>query len=113
GSLKLVKGDIDDGASKKESLVFKPEEGDWPTDGKLPALAADAKGKVTITAANAVAYPDGELFEKEDPLAINLTALNTFILICSSVTMILALSAIERGDQAKLKLFLFLTILIG
>jgi heme/copper-type cytochrome/quinol oxidase subunit 3 len=48
-----------------------------------------------------------------NPLSIDLTAVNTFILICSSVTMVLALSAIQRGDQAKLKLFLLATVLIG
>lgn len=46
-------------------------------------------------------------------LGINLTALMTFLLICSSVTMVSALSAIQRGDQAGLKKFLGLTILGG
>ncbi|HWE37014.1 MAG TPA: cytochrome c oxidase subunit 3 [Isosphaeraceae bacterium] len=48
-----------------------------------------------------------------NPLSINLTALNTFFLICSSVTMVLALSAIQRGDKARLSLFLLCTVLIG
>lgn len=48
-----------------------------------------------------------------NPLSIDLTALNTFILICSSVTMVLALAAIQRGDSAKMKLYLFATIAIG
>jgi heme/copper-type cytochrome/quinol oxidase subunit 3 len=48
-----------------------------------------------------------------NPLSIDLTALNTFILICSSVTMVLALSAIQRGNKPKLLLFLGATILIG
>ncbi len=48
-----------------------------------------------------------------NPLSIDLTAVNTFILICSSVTMVLALAAIQRGDQAKLKLFLLATVLLG
>jgi heme/copper-type cytochrome/quinol oxidase subunit 3 len=46
-------------------------------------------------------------------LGINLTALMTFLLICSSVTMVLSLSAIKRGDQSGLKKFLFLTVLGG
>lgn len=46
-------------------------------------------------------------------LGINLTAVMTFLLICSSVTMVLSLSAIKRGDQGGLKKFLFLTILGG
>ena len=48
-----------------------------------------------------------------NPLSIDLTALNTFILICSSVTMVLALAAIQRGDKAQLSLYLLATIAIG
>src|SRR3989338_10816713 len=44
-------------------------------------------------------------------LGINLTAFMTFLLICSSVPMVLSLSAIKRGDQSGLKKFLFLTVL--
>src|SRR3954467_3535043 len=47
--------------------------------------------------------PDNPLFHwpkpydhAVNPLSIDLTAVNTFILICSSVTMVLALSAIQR-----------------
>ena len=46
-------------------------------------------------------------------LGIGLTALMTFILICSSVTMVKALSAIQRGDQGRMRLFLLLTIVGG
>ena len=46
-------------------------------------------------------------------LGINLTAFMTFLLICSSVTMVLALSAVTKGDRAGLKKFLALTILGG
>lgn len=42
-----------------------------------------------------------------------LLAVNTFILICSSLTMVQALSAAQRSDTAKLKLNLALTILGG
>jgi heme/copper-type cytochrome/quinol oxidase subunit 3 len=48
-----------------------------------------------------------------NPLSIDLTAVNTFILICSSVTMVLALAAIQRGDKGRLLLFLGATVLIG
>jgi heme/copper-type cytochrome/quinol oxidase subunit 3 len=51
--------------------------------------------------------------ELTNPLAINLTALNTFILICSSVTMVLALSAIQDGNKRKGSMFLLATVLIG
>jgi heme/copper-type cytochrome/quinol oxidase subunit 3 len=48
-----------------------------------------------------------------NPLAINLTAANTFVLICSSVTMVLALAAIQRGNRAKCNFFLAATVIIG
>ncbi|MGH7558818.1 MAG: cytochrome c oxidase subunit 3 [Gemmatimonadota bacterium] len=46
-------------------------------------------------------------------LAVPLTAFNTFMLICSSVTMVKAFAAIEHGDQAGLKKWLVATILLG
>lgn len=46
-------------------------------------------------------------------LGINLTAFMTFLLICSSVTMVLALSAIQNNDRKGFKKFLLLTILGG
>jgi heme/copper-type cytochrome/quinol oxidase subunit 3 len=51
--------------------------------------------------------------ELTNPLAINLTAGNTFILICSSVTMVLALAAIQDGKRKKGSMFLLATVLIG
>jgi len=46
-------------------------------------------------------------------LNVPVTATNTFILICSSVTMVLAFAAIERGDQKKCRLWLLATAVIG
>ena len=46
-------------------------------------------------------------------LNVPLTALNTFFLICSSVSMVKAFAAIEKGDQKGLKLWLLVTIVIG
>ena len=51
--------------------------------------------------------------DEVNPLSINLTAANTFILICSSVTMVLGLGAIQRGDKRKLILYLLATVIIG
>jgi cytochrome c oxidase subunit 3 len=48
-----------------------------------------------------------------NPLSIDLTAINTFILICSSVTMVLALAAFQRDERRKGTLFLLATALIG
>ncbi len=46
-------------------------------------------------------------------LGINLTALMTFLLIVSSVTMVRSLSSIQHGDMRKFKKFMGLTILGG
>lgn len=51
--------------------------------------------------------------EAANPLSIDLTAFNTFILICSSVTMVWALAAIQKGDKKGLTFYLLLTALIG
>ena len=46
-------------------------------------------------------------------LGINLTALMTFLLIASSVTMVLALAATQEGDKPRFKKFMGFTILGG
>jgi heme/copper-type cytochrome/quinol oxidase subunit 3 len=62
---------------------------------------------------SAWALPGIPLEEGGTPLAINLTAFNTFMLICSSVTMVKAFAAIEQGDQRNLRRFLVATVLLG
>ncbi len=51
--------------------------------------------------------------EPSDYLGINLTAVMTFVLICSSVTMVQAVSAVQRNDGAGLRKWLAFTILGG
>lgn len=46
-------------------------------------------------------------------LNVPITAANTFILICSSVTMVKAFAAIEEGNQKMLKVWLLATAFIG
>ncbi len=46
-------------------------------------------------------------------LNVPLTAFNTFMLICSSVTMVKAFAAIEHGDQAGLRKWLIATVILG
>jgi heme/copper-type cytochrome/quinol oxidase subunit 3 len=46
-------------------------------------------------------------------LNVPLTAFNTFVLICSSVTMVKAFAAIEHGDQKGLKRWLLATVGLG
>ena len=49
----------------------------------------------------------------EETLGIGLTAVLAFILLMSSVTMVLALSATERNDQRGIRIWLGATILLG
>ena len=46
-------------------------------------------------------------------LNVPLTAGNTFLLICSSVTMVKAFAAIQQGNQKGLQMWLLATVLIG
>lgn len=46
-------------------------------------------------------------------LNVPVTAVNTFLLICSSVTMVKAFAAIQDGDQRMLRMWLLATVLIG
>ena len=46
-------------------------------------------------------------------LNVPVTAVNTFLLICSSVTMVKAFAAVQDGDQKSLKLWLLATVIIG
>ena len=48
-----------------------------------------------------------------DVLDIPLTAFNTFLLICTSFTMVMALNCVQKGDQTGLKKFLGLTMAGG
>jgi cytochrome c oxidase subunit 3/cytochrome o ubiquinol oxidase subunit 3 len=58
------------------------------------------------------AHP-GEFPEPGEVLSIELTAFNTFMLICSSVTMVKAYAAIQQGDQKGLQMWLLATIVLG
>ena len=57
--------------------------------------------------------PGVPLEEGGTPLAIQLTAFNTFMLICSSVTMVKAFASVEQGDQKNLRRFLLATVILG
>ena len=46
-------------------------------------------------------------------LNVPLTAFNTFLLICSSVTMVKAFASIEEGDQKGLRRWLLATVALG
>jgi cytochrome c oxidase subunit III len=87
--------------------------------GLKPEKAAELLRELTAAGAEAEDEPlkmhkwPAPYDELTNPLAINLTAANTFILICSSVTMVLALAAIQDGKKARGSFFLGATVLIG
>jgi heme/copper-type cytochrome/quinol oxidase subunit 3 len=77
-------------------------------------LVGDAVGfGVLLAAYGAMRATSGNWPVPYDVLGINLTALMTFLLICSSVTMVKALEWLGRGDRAKARLFLAATALGG
>ena len=61
-----------------------------------------------------VAHPEGWAGHPHDtPLNIPVTAVNTFLLICSSMTMVKAFAAAQDDDQRALRLWLVATTIIG
>ena len=55
----------------------------------------------------------GHFESGQDMLNIPLTALNTFVLLTSSFTVVLALQYVQRNEQFKFKLALIITLLFG
>ena len=49
----------------------------------------------------------------KDVFDIPFTSATSFILLMSSLTMVLALAAIQRGDERRLKIWLLATVLLG
>jgi heme/copper-type cytochrome/quinol oxidase subunit 3 len=99
------------GAEPAESPLT-PES--WGKLGMWVFLAADAMSFGGLLAGyGALRYGDPTWPVPSHILGIQLTALMTFLLICSSVTMVEALAAIRHGNQAGLRKFLLLTILSG
>ena len=86
----------------------------WGKLGMWVFLAADAMSFGGLLAGyGALRYGDPTWPRPSTILGIQLTAFMTFLLICSSVTMVEALAAIRQGNQANLRKFLLLTILGG
>ena len=86
----------------------------WGKLGMWIFLAADAMSFGALLAGyGALRYGSADWPIPSHVLGIGLTAFMTFLLICSSVTMVLALASIQREDMAGVRKFLALTILGG
>ncbi len=83
----------------------------WGKLGMWIFLAGDAMGFGTLLASyGAIRAGSADWPLPSKVLGIQLTALMTFLLICSSVTMVKALDAIRRSDVPGAKRFLLMTI---
>ena len=86
----------------------------WGKLGMWIFLAGDAMSFGTLLAGyGALRAGSTDWPNPASVLGIPLTAFMTFLLICSSLTMVKALSAIKHGDSKGLRNFLLLTILGG
>jgi cytochrome c oxidase subunit III len=86
----------------------------WGKLGMWIFLAGDAVGFGVLLAAYGVMRTTSVDWPNPyERLGINLTAAMTFLLICSSVTMVKALEWLDRGDRTKCRQYLALTALGG
>ena len=86
----------------------------WGKLGMWIFLVGDAVGFGTLLAAyGGMRATSADWPNPYSVLGINLTALMTFLLICSSVTMVKALEWLGKGDRGRAKMFLLLTALGG
>ena len=86
----------------------------WGKLGMWIFLVGDAIGFGTLLAGyGAMRATSGDWPRPFDVLGINLTALMTFLLICSSVTMVKGLEWLGKGDRTRCVQYLFFTALGG
>jgi cytochrome c oxidase subunit 3 len=86
----------------------------WGKLGMWVFLAGDAVGFGVLLAGYGIMRASSADWPNPyQTLGINLTALMTFLLICSSVTMVKALEWLGNGDRKKAQTFLLLTALGG
>ncbi len=99
---------------------------DWPVDAHMGKATAGKVGMWIFLLSDALTFAGFLLAygilrgqseqwipEGAPELGIKFTALLTFILICSSVSMVMAYAAVVDKDRAKAKLWLGITILGG
>jgi cytochrome c oxidase subunit III len=86
----------------------------WGKLGMWVFLAGDAMSFGGLLAAYAaLRFTSVDWPNPANVLGISLTAFMTFLLICSSVTMVLGLEAIQFGDRSRFARFIGLTVLGG
>ncbi|HLC43200.1 MAG TPA: cytochrome c oxidase subunit 3 [Methylomirabilota bacterium] len=86
----------------------------WGKLGMWLFLVGDAMGfGVLLCGYGAMRYGSADWPNPFRYLGINLTAFMTFLLICSSVTMVKGLEAIKLRDRGKAKMYLLLTAIGG
>lgn len=85
-----------------------PKLGIWVFLASEVMFFAGLIGGYIVLRLGAESWPD-----PNEILSVPVLAVNTFILLSSSLTMVLALSAAQQNDRAKLKLFLALTVVGG
>src|SRR5207247_6365058 len=86
----------------------------WGKLGMWVFLAGDAVGFGTLLAGyGAMRATSGDWPNPYQVLGINLTAIMTFLLICSSVTMVKGLEWLGKGDRSRAIQYLFFTALGG
>jgi cytochrome c oxidase subunit 3 len=101
-----------DAAAEAAESPLTPES--WGKLGMWVFLAADAMSFGGLIVGYALLrHASANWPPPSQTLGINLTAFMTLLLIVSSVTMVLSLSAIQNGDMRRFKKFLLLTILGG
>ncbi len=97
------------GAVDTYETPLTPES--WGKLGMWIFLAGDAMSFGALLATyGALRYGATDWPNPADALGISLTAAMTFLLICSSVTMVKSLAAMQDGDQAGCVKFLALTV---
>src|SRR5262249_20288426 len=102
------------GAAAVEAAESPLTPESWGKLGMWIFLAGDAVGFGTLLAGyGAMRATSADWPNPYQVLGINLTALMTFLLICSSVTMVKALEWLSRGDKNRAKMFLLYTAIGG
>ena len=86
----------------------------WGKTGIWLFLAGDAMSFGTLLAGYAIIRSSSTNWPiPANVLGISLTAFMTFLLICSSLTMVKSLDAIKNGDKSGFQKFMSLTIAGG